>query len=40
MKIIKNKKKIDEMISKASNIFIVGHKYLDLDAIGRYIWIC
>ena len=39
MKIIKNKKKIDEMISKASNIFIVGHKYLDLDAIGSNIGI-
>ena len=32
--IIKNKKKIDSMIEKASNIFIVGHRYLDLDALG------
>ena len=34
MKIIKNKKKIDNMIEKSSNVFIVGHRYLDLDAIG------
>ena len=39
MKIIKNKKKIDEIICKASNIFIVGHRYLDLDAIGSNIGI-
>jgi c-di-AMP phosphodiesterase-like protein len=37
MIIIKNKKKIDEMINKASNIFIVGHRYLDLDAIASNI---
>ena len=37
MLIIKNKKKIDKMISEASNIFIVGHRYLDLDAIASNI---
>ncbi len=39
MIVLKNKKKIDEMITKASNIFIVGHRYLDLDAIGSNIGI-
>lgn len=37
MIILKNKKKIDEMINNASNIFIVGHRYLDLDAIASNI---
>ena len=37
MKVLKNKKKIDEMIMNASNIFIVGHRYLDLDAIASNI---
>jgi len=34
MIILKNKKKIDNMIEKSSNVFIVGHRYLDLDALG------
>ena len=37
MIILKNKKKMDEMINNASNIFIVGHRYLDLDAIASNI---
>lgn len=37
MIILKNKKKIDKMIMEASNVFIVGHRYLDLDAIASNI---
>ena len=37
MKIIENKKKIDKMIKNASNIFVVGHRHLDLDAIASNI---
>ena len=37
MKIIENKKKIDKMIRNASNIFVVGHRHLDLDAIASNI---
>ena len=37
MKIENYKKKIDKMINEASNIFIMGHRYLDLDALGSSI---
>ena len=37
MIIIEKKKNLDLLINKSSNIFIVGHKYLDLDAIGSNI---
>ena len=34
MKIIEQYKKINQLIEKASSIFVVGHKDLDLDALG------
>ena len=34
MKIIDNYKKINKLINDSSNVFIVGHKDLDLDALG------
>jgi len=37
MKLIDKKKEINNLIEKASSIFIMGHKYLDLDAIGSSI---
>ena len=37
MNIIENKKKILKKLKKAKNIFIMGHKNLDLDAIGSCI---
>ncbi len=40
MEIIKQKENINKMINDASNIFIMGHNYLDLDAIGSCIGIC
>ena len=39
MKVLENKKRIDKMITKASNIFVVGHRHLDLDAIASNIGI-
>ena len=39
MKVLENKKRIDKMIMKASNIFVVGHRHLDLDAIASNIGI-
>ncbi len=40
MTIIEKKKELDKAIKNAKNIFIMGHKYLDLDAIGSAIGIC
>ncbi len=37
MEILKYKEKLNEMIEKSSNVFIMGHKYIDLDAIGSAI---
>ena len=37
MKLIDKKNEINNLIKKASSIFIMGHKYLDLDAIGSSI---
>jgi c-di-AMP phosphodiesterase-like protein len=39
MKVLENKKRIDKMIMKASNIFVVGHRHFDLDAIASNIGI-
>ncbi len=39
MTLIDRKKDIDRLIRKASSIYIMGHKYLDLDAIGSAIGI-
>ena len=39
MQIIDKKKEIDNLINEATSIFIMGHKYLDLDAIGSAIGI-
>ena len=40
MKFIDAKNEIDGLIKKSSSIFIMGHKYLDLDAIGSSIGMC
>ena len=37
MEILNYKEKLNEMIEKSSNVFIMGHKYIDLDAIGSAI---
>lgn len=37
MTLIDKKKEIDKLIAKSSSVFIMGHKYLDLDAIGSAI---
>lgn len=37
MKILDNKRKLDKLIRKSKNIFIISHKNLDLDAIGSSI---
>ena len=37
MTIIDNKKEIESLIKNSSSVFIMGHKYLDLDAIGSAI---
>lgn len=34
MKIVDNYKKINKMVEDASNVFVVGHRDLDLDALG------
>ena len=39
MTIIKKKKELDKMIKSSKNIFIMGHKYIDLDALGSSIGI-
>lgn len=39
MKIIDNYKKINKLVENCSNIFIVGHKDLDLDALGACLGI-
>lgn len=37
MKLLDNKKKLDEYIKNANGIFIMGHRYLDLDSLGASI---
>ena len=37
MKLLENKKKLDEYIKNASGIYIMGHRYLDLDSLGASI---
>ena len=37
MELLKNINKINKMIETSSNVFIMGHKFLDLDAIGASI---
>ena len=37
MEIVKNKRKLNKYLKKANNIFIMAHKYLDLDALGSSI---
>ncbi len=39
MELLENKNKLDEYIDSASNIYIMGHRYLDLDAIGASVGI-
>ncbi len=39
MQIMDKKKAIDKLIKEATSIFIMGHRYLDLDAIGSAIGI-
>ncbi len=39
MKILEKSKKIDKYILESSNVFIVGHRYLDMDAIASNIGI-
>ena len=39
MELLKYKKELDKEIECSSNIFIVGHRYLDLDALGAAIGI-
>lgn len=37
MELLDNKEKLDKYISNSSNIVIMGHRYLDLDALGASI---
>ena len=37
MELLKYKKELNALIEKSSNIFIMGHRYLDLDALGASI---
>ena len=37
MELLENKEKLDKYISNANNIYIMGHRYLDLDALGSSI---
>lgn len=37
MELIDNKEKLDKYINNSSNVFIMGHRYLDLDALGAAI---
>ena len=39
MELLENKKKLDEFINNASSVYIMGHRYLDLDALGASIGI-
>lgn len=39
MELLDNKEKLDNYISEATNIYIMGHRYLDLDALGASIGI-
>ena len=40
MELLKHKKELIKLIKNASNIFIMGHRYLDLDALGSAIGVC
>lgn len=37
MELLENKEKLDKYINYATNIYIMGHRYLDLDALGSSI---
>ena len=37
MELLENKEKLDKYINNSSNVFIMGHRYLDLDALGASI---
>lgn len=37
MELLENKEKLDKYINNATNIYIMGHRYLDLDALGSSI---
>ena len=37
MELLKYKDKINKMIDDANNVFIMGHRFLDLDALGSSI---
>ena len=37
MELLENKEKLDKYITNATNIYIMGHRYLDLDALGSSI---
>ena len=39
MELLDNKEKLDNYINEATNIYIMGHRYLDLDALGASIGI-
>ena len=39
MELLKYKNELNNLIEKSSNIFIMGHRFLDLDAIGGSIGI-
>jgi len=39
MELLENKEKLDKYINNSSNVFIMGHRYLDLDALGASIGI-
>ena len=39
MELLESKEKLDEIIYSANNIYIMGHRYLDLDALGASIGI-
>ena len=39
MELLENKGKLDECIDTATGIYIMGHRYLDLDALGASIGI-
>lgn len=40
MKIIVQIKEIDKILRKSSDIFVMGHKYIDLDALGSIVGFC
>ncbi len=37
MELLENKKELNDLIDKSTHIYIMGHKYLDLDALGGSI---